>query len=128
MSVGMPQGLMLHAFGSLLWDVFGHEAYHVGSSLRDKSGWRDVDVRVMLPDSEWESLGLGDPENPHRNAKWCGLVLAFSELGKKMTGLPIDFQIQQMSHANKHDDGRRSALVVVPHRFDQPAPSKERTE
>ena len=46
-------------------------------------------------------MGFGDPERTHNNAKWVAFTLAFSALGKQMTGLPIDFQIQQTSHANR---------------------------
>lgn len=41
------------------------------------------------------------------------LVIAFSALGKAMTGLPIDFQIQQASWVNAHYTGERSALGLV---------------
>lgn len=34
-------------------------------------------------------------------------------LGQEMTGLPIDFQIQQLSYANEHEGGNpRSALYA----------------
>lgn len=126
----MPESLKLNEFGSLLWDAFGKPAYHVGSSLKNKSGWRDVDVRLILSDEEWSAMGLGAPDNPHTNAKWRALVYAFTALGRQMTGLPIDFQIQQASDANKNfsgEDGhRRSALVVVPWRYaDTPATPTE---
>jgi hypothetical protein len=101
MSVGMPESLKLQEFGQLVWDAFGEIPYHVGSSMGEKKPYRDVDVRVMLSDEEYEKQGYGNVENPHDNAKWCAMVLAFSELGRQMTGLPIDFQIQQTSNANK---------------------------
>jgi hypothetical protein len=74
--------------------------------------YRDVDVRVLLEDDVYESMGFGDPERPHHNAKWCALVMAFSELGRRMTSLPIDFQIQQLSYANAKFPNGRSALGV----------------
>lgn len=101
MKIGMPTTLLLEQFGIMLKAAFGEVPYHVGSSLRSKEGdWRDVDVRVMLPDAVYAQMGFGDPEYPHRNARWVAYTLAFSELGRKMTGLPIDFQIQQVSYAN----------------------------
>jgi hypothetical protein len=39
--------------------------------------------------------------------------LAWSMLGRQMTGLPIDFQIQQQTLANDEFDGPRSALMFV---------------
>lgn len=120
MGVGMPQDILLHEFGSLAWYAFGGVAYHVGSSLKEKSGWRDVDVRVILEDEEYERQGFGDPKDCRANHRWIAMTLAFSLLGKEMTGLPIDFQIQQQSWANatfpSKDGHRRSALVLAPHR------------
>ena len=114
--VGMPAILLLDEFGSQVWHAFGHPPYHVGSSLCGKQ-WRDVDVRLILSDEEYAALGLGDPTQTHRNGKWVSLCLAYSELGKALTGLPIDFQIQQRTHANAEYDGPRSALGLIPLRF-----------
>jgi hypothetical protein len=119
MGVGMPADLYLHEFGSQVWHAFGKPPYHVGSSLLNKTGWRDVDVRLILADEEYERLGLGDPRQPRCNGKWVALTLAFSALGKAMTGLPIDFQIQQRTHANQEHDKPRSALGIVALRFSE---------
>ena len=112
----MPADLRLEEFGSQVWAAFGHIPYHVGSSLMSKQ-WRDVDVRLILPDEEYEQMGLGDPEYTHHNEKWVSLVLAYSALGKAMTGLPIDFQIQQQSYANAEYSKARSALGTIPLRI-----------
>jgi hypothetical protein len=129
MGVGFPETLLLHEFGSQVWAAFGDMPFHVGSSLKEKTGWRDVDVRLMLSDEDYESLGLGDPKYPHHNGKWVALCRAFSALGKEMTGLPIDFQIQQRTLANnqfssvvekdgaKTRENPRSALGVIPLRM-----------
>ena len=112
--IGMPAAIYLDEFGAHVAAAFepaGFGVYHVGSSLAGKK-WRDVDVRVILSDEEYEQLGFGDPLHTHDNAKWTALVLAFSALGRHMTGLPIDFQIQQQTLANKQNPGGRSALGV----------------
>lgn len=115
MGVGMPHALRLNEFGSHVWAAFGTPAYLVGSALTDKSGWRDVDVRLILSDEEWAQAALGTPGREiHENAKWVALCLAFSALGQQITGLPIDFQIQQRTHANAAFDGPRSAIGLVP--------------
>ena len=114
---GMPASLLLDEFGSQVWAAFGHPPYHVGSSLTKKAGWRDVDVRLILNDEEYEQWGLGDPVRTHHNGKWVSLVLAYSALGNAMTGLPIDFQIQQQSYANEHYKGIRSVLGMTPLRL-----------
>jgi hypothetical protein len=117
MGVGMPADLYLHQFGAVLEDAFGATAYHVGSSLSGKDGWRDVDVRVLLEDEQWELLALGDPDYTYANGRWVAMCLAFSELGRRMTGLPIDFQLQPREWANAKFPGqRRSALGLVPPR------------
>jgi hypothetical protein len=110
MGVGMPHSLKLQEFGRHLESVFGTCVYHVGSSLMQKTGWRDVDVRVILEDEVWDQMGLGDPNKTHRNYKWVALCLAFSALGKEITGLPIDFQIQRGTEANNEYVGGRSYL------------------
>lgn len=107
--VGMPAALYLDDFGGKVWEAFGAVAYLVGSAFRGKA-WRDVDVRVLIDDEEYAGMGLGDPGRG--NAKWAALCLAFSELGRQMTGLPIDFQIQQRSHANDAHGGPRQPLIA----------------
>jgi hypothetical protein len=116
LGVGMPATLMLHEFGSQVWNAFGTPPYLVGSALFTKQ-WRDIDVRLLLADEEYEKLGLGNPNHTHENGKWVSLVMAYSALGKAMTGLPIDFQIQQQTWANKTYPEQRSALGVVQLRF-----------
>lgn len=111
--IGMPASLYLEAFGTLVQDAFDATPYHVGSSLPGSGkDYRDVDVRLLLDDEAYEAMGFGDPARPHDNPKWVAMTLAFSQLGRSMTGLPIDFQIQQRSHANAENDGPRSALGV----------------
>jgi hypothetical protein len=114
--VGMPAYLMLEEFGSQVWSVFNDVPFLVGSALSSKQ-WRDVDVRLILDDQTYKFLELGDPSDPHRNAKWISFCLAYSALGKTMTGLPIDFQIQQRSWANDKYKGPRSAIGWVPLRL-----------
>lgn len=121
--VGMPASLLLERFGDLLAGAFGENVYQVGSSLchAGNTSWRDVDVRVLMDDDEYEAQGYGDPERPHSNARWVAMTLAFSALGKQMTGLPIDFQIQQRSYANEKHDQPRSALGIHSWIMRQPA-------
>lgn len=118
MGVGMPASLYLHEFGSQVCFAFGHLPYHVGSSLTSKE-WRDVDVRLILPDDEYVALGLGKPNLAHHNGKWVALCMAFSALGRHMTGLPIDFQIQEQSRANAEYSGPRSTIGIVALRLEK---------
>lgn len=110
--IGMPATLHLQYFGDLLFHAFGEYAYHVGSSLNGKT-WRDVDVRIMLDKGIYATMGFGDPKRPQENDRWCAYVMAFSELGRKVTGLPIDFQIQETDTANAdYPHHHRSSLIM----------------
>ena len=115
MGVGMPGDMYLHEFGSQVWHAFGTPPYHVGSSLTLKTGWRDVDVRLILSDEAYEAWGFGKPNVARHSGKWVAMCMAFSALGTHMTGLPMDFQIQQQSHANEKFpvEHPRSAIGVV---------------
>lgn len=118
MGVGMPQSLNLHRFGAYLNAMFGEHTYHVGSSLENKDGWRDVDVRVLLPDDVWDAMELGPPDRCHQNAKWVAYCLVLSSFGRELTGLPIDCQLQKTSHANekfgRETGTNRSFLGLIP--------------
>ena len=104
--VGMPALLKLNQFAEHIYHVFGALPMLVGSAVYSKD-WRDVDVRLVLSDDKYETL-FGVPaedhwnRDPHRCGKWVGLCLAFAALGKEMTGLPIDFQIQPACWANAY--------------------------
>lgn len=115
MGVGMPQCILLQQFGQHILSAFGEVPYWVGSSLTDKGGWRDVDIRLLLPDDRFAADGYGDPKTyptfVHQNAKWVSTILAWSSFGRQLTGLPIDFQIQPRDWANAHEPGYRSALI-----------------
>lgn len=113
----MPAGIWLTKFGVIVADYFGHVPYHVGSSLASK-GWRDVDVRLILDDADFDAR-FGTDRSAETNPKLGAITLAFSVLGQQMTGLPIDFQIQPRTWANEKYPGIRSALIEVrPHDCD----------
>ena len=108
----MPAGIWLCKFGEIIQDYFGHVPYQVGSSL-DRKDWRDVDVRLILPDNEFTQRFGDIHRSSETDPRLAAITLAFAALGKHMTGLPIDFQIQSESHANKLYPGPRSALLQV---------------
>lgn len=118
--VGMPAHMKLEAFGDEIWSAFGQPAYLVGSATRSKH-WRDVDVRLILSDGEWIALGLSDWRRPSQCRKWRALCLAFSALGRDMTGLPIDFQIiHQQKSTDFYSGETRVCIGLVPWRFAKP--------
>ena len=93
--------------------AFDDRTYQVGSSLW-KPDYRDVDVRVMLPDDEYARMFPGG--GGHFDATWAILCAAISEWLNKRTGLPIDFQFQQQTAANAEFSKRRDFLGVVAQR------------
>ena len=112
--VGGPGWKLLDKFGSLVWDAFGTPPYLVGSATHSKE-WRDVDVRLILDDEVYDEM-FGRPRNP--DDKRAAFELAFSFLGERLTGLPIDFQIQQTTHANEHyPHQERHALGIEEKRY-----------
>lgn len=110
--VGMPAWIYLNDFGLIIYEAFGSYPFLVGSATIGKK-WRDVDVRLILEDKEYADK-IGKVERPEMlNGRWRAFNMAFSELGRRITGLPIDFQIQQMSDANKLYPGEiRCALIL----------------
>ena len=70
--------------------------YLVGGALRDKD-YTDVDIRLIM-DDETYALRYDDCKRKYLN-------LAVSLWGQKVTGLPIDFQIQPQTLANERNPG-----------------------
>jgi hypothetical protein len=113
--VGSPQIYYLRAFGDVVDDAFGHTAYLVGSAATGKV-WRDVDVRVILPNRLFRLL-FGDPYTQYeQNRRWRSVTMAYSALGTHMTGLPIDFQPMSQAKADQHSihEHVRVALFTLP--------------
>jgi hypothetical protein len=82
-------------------EAFDHSPYLVGSVM-ERRDFRDVDVRLVLPDDEYETLA-------------CAVMLPFLNLAvsaylRDATGLPVDFQIQQRTAANEQHSGLRNPL------------------
>ncbi len=110
--VGMPQWILLNDFGKVVNEAFGDYPYLVGSAAKGKQ-WRDVDVRLILADEDYERIIGKLDKPPITNRRWSAFCLAFSLLGKQMTGLPIDFQIDQRTDANKQFPNEpRHALIL----------------
>lgn len=107
--VGMPAALHLDAFAREVMDAFGERPYLVGTAAVGKE-WRDVDVRLMLPDEQFDHLFPGHTKPDRGNAMWSLLCAALAELASQRAGLPVDFQIQRMSDANNRYKGPRIPL------------------
>jgi hypothetical protein len=69
---------------------------HVGSSLR-RADYRDVDVRIVLPDDEYAAFV--------ERVNLLDLHVALSLWGQRVTGLPIDCQLQSQTESNAEPGG-----------------------
>lgn len=84
---------LLDDWGKALRSTFNGEiAYHVGSSFRGDGSYRDVDVRIILPNDKYEAIAA--VMKPRR------LNLMLTLWGRQVTGLLIDCQVQPLSFAN----------------------------
>lgn len=77
--------------------------YQVGSSLTEDTH-RDIDLRFMFPTKDFNKL------QKLMNIDYLNLVISL--WGQKLTGLPIDFQIQDLEYANATHKGPRSAVWI----------------
>lgn len=94
--------------------AFGYGVFLVGSALRTKD-YRDVDVRVMLPDEKFVAL-FPDYKHNSLDPYWNFICTSISEWLQARTGLPVDFQIQKASLANHEfpsDENPRNALCRI---------------
>lgn len=94
----------------LLASAFGQHLYLVGSSTT-RPDYRDVDVRCILPDEEFDALFPGvDLKHSQIDARRLAMNQAFSAYLTQQSRLPIDFQFQRMTEANEEFPRPRSAL------------------
>lgn len=113
--VGAPAVFILDHACRQVNEAYGYcdhaSIYMVGSCL-ERPDWRDIDLRMMMGDADFErefpdAHGDGAWEF---DSKWILLTVAISGHLSKLTGLPIDFQFQPMTFANKRYSGARRAM------------------
>ena len=84
--------------------AFGGPPYLVGSAS-ERGAYRDVDVRLMLLDEQYDRL-----EAALEPGGMAFLGMAIGEYLAARTGLNIDCQIQQVTAANARFGGPRNPL------------------
>jgi hypothetical protein len=94
----MPQALKLSMACYQVNKAFGNLCYLVGSSMVTRD-FRDVDVRLILPDNEFEKHFVHIPQAG--NALWDLMCASISSHLTEQSGLPVDFQIQAQSWLDK---------------------------
>ena len=99
-----------------LAEGFGYGVYLVGSSM-ERPDYRDVDVRLILSDEEFDRIFLPGTDAAIQEGRlgagrsfWTIVCLAVSRYLSERSGLPVDFQVQRQTEANQKHDGPRSAL------------------
>lgn len=89
--------------------------YLVGSATRTRD-FRDVDLRVIMPDDEFDQRFPGASPAPMQDPLWSLLCSSVSVWLSQASGLPVDFQVQRMSTANeRYPTGVRMPLGIYPH-------------
>jgi hypothetical protein len=116
--IGAPACFRLEEAIRPVCDAFGcyqgkgiRGCYVVGSALQ-RPDWRDVDVRLMLDDESFAEMFPNAGEHWEHDARWLLLTVAISDHLSRLTGLPIDFQFQPMTHANARHKGPRNAIGI----------------
>jgi len=97
--LGAPAFFNLDQACRALVDAFGSNFYLVGSCLTTRD-YRDVDVRCILPDEEYDALFGKEILNAAHNARLCMLNVAISTWLVEHSRLPVDFQFQRRTEAN----------------------------
>ena len=82
---------------------FGTPPYLVGSAS-ERPDFRDVDVRLILGDEEYDALFESLP------GLWALLSRVIATYLRSRTTLPVDFQIQRQTDANARHKKPRNAL------------------
>lgn len=101
--VPAPAMFNLNAACRLINDALGNKfgCYLVGSSLH-KREYRDVDVRYIMDDADFDRMFPGATPGPYlMHPYWALLCTSVSTWLRQQTGLPVDFQIQRQTQANE---------------------------
>lgn len=88
----------------LVWNGIG-PTYLVGTAQQG-GPFRDVDVRTILDDEEFDRLFDGN----NQRERWEVICVSVGQMLSLQTGLPIDYQIQRMTEANAKYDGPRNPI------------------
>lgn len=85
-------------------DAFPDYGTYLVGSVMERPTYRDVDVRLILSDDNYDRLSDGE---------WSLIGFIFSRHLSQVTSLPVDFQVQRQTEANAaYGDKRRNPLGV----------------
>ena len=115
--VGAPAIFALELACQHINAALGNYGCYLVGSCMERADFRDVDVRFIMEDDAFSilfpnvDLSAGsaiwefDP-------RWLLLNTSICKWLREQTGLPVDFQIQPQTFANKRHDKGRSAIGI----------------
>jgi hypothetical protein len=121
--IGAPEFFDLNQACRVIVDAYGARLYLVGSSLV-KRDYRDVDLRLILPDEDFAAMFPGLSvrtlsgvwlvcTRPDHDARWSLMCSSISLYLSKHSGLKVDFQVQQMKAANAEYPNEQRCAVGI---------------
>lgn len=109
--------------------AFGFGTTYLVGTSQTSDTWRDVDVRVILPDEQFDALFA------ERQEFWSLVCMTTTNYLRAITDLPVDFQIQRRTEANekfagltRNPIGRERIFAGGGDATKFSAPTPERTE
>lgn len=91
-----PEFARLNHACLLVSEAFGNFTTYLVGSVTMKDSYRDVDIRTILDDDEFDYLFKG------REFFWSLTCLSIATYLREVSGLPIDYQIQRRTEANEN--------------------------
>ncbi len=108
--VGAPAIFALEMACQQVGDAFeSWGIFLVGSALTNPER-RDIDLRMIMDDAEFAREFPQAETHWEHDPKWLLLTVSISGWLTKLSGLPVDFQFQPQTHANKYHKGPRHSL------------------
>lgn len=113
--IGAPACFALDLACRHVNDAFGEGSFgiYVVGSVLERPDWRDVDVRMIMADEAFQNLfpeANVAAESWELDSRWLMLTVMVSKFISEQTGLPVDFQFQPQTHANKRHSKPRNAI------------------
>lgn len=97
--IGAPHFFNLSQACAMIAAAFGSHVYLVGSAITRRD-YRDVDVRLILPDESFDRMFPGISTGWYLDARWSLMCSSISLWLSHHTSLPVDFQVQRQTEAN----------------------------
>lgn len=114
---------ILPGWANQMYARFGHPVYLVGSCLHSETKTRDVDIRIMLPDDEFEGRygsvaewreDAWRPEWRESRQCWAMDMAKLSRDISKIYVINVDLQVYPQSYADKyHGDQERLRIDSI---------------